>query len=380
MGSKRSEVLPFQAMEVLNAANRLEQRGEHVLHMEVGQPGSPLPDQVLRVAQDYLSSGRLGYTEAHGIPALKKSISGYYQQTFGLEVPESRIFATTGSSAGFNLAFLAGFDHGDRVAITSPGYPAYRNIIEVLGLECVEIEVGPETRWSLTPEILERVHRETQLKGVLVASPANPTGTMMSPDALKGLVEACDELGILFISDEIYHGLAYEMKEETALRFTQNSIVVNSFSKYYCMTGWRIGWMVLPEALVRPVERIAQSLYISPPELAQVTASAAFEAVEDYEKIKANYAANRRVLLDHLPKLGFDVVPVDGALYVYAGVSKLTNDSLGFCQKMLAETHVATTPGVDFDLSRGHQYMRFSFAGDQADIKLAVERLEHWLS
>ncbi|KZK96471.1 Aspartate aminotransferase [Pseudovibrio sp. Ad5] len=379
MGSKRSEVLPFQAMEVLNAANRLEQSGEHVLHMEVGQPGAPVPDTVLKVAHDHLSSGRLGYTEAQGIPLLKKSIARYYKQTFGLEVPESRIFATTGSSAGINLAFLAGFDRGDRIAITSPGYPAYRNIIEVLGLECVEIEVGPETRWSLTPEILEAVHKEKPLKGVLVASPANPTGTMMSPDALKALVEACEAMDLWFISDEIYHGLAYDMEEETALRFTDKAIIVNSFSKYYCMTGWRIGWMVLPEVLVRPIERIAQSLYISPPELAQVTAAAAFDATEDYEKIKAGYAANRQVLLDHLPQLGFDVLPVDGAFYVYAGVSKLTNDSMEFCQKMLAETHIAATPGVDFDLTRGKQYMRFSFAGKGPDIKLAVERLENWL-
>ncbi|WP_208991164.1 aminotransferase class I/II-fold pyridoxal phosphate-dependent enzyme [Pseudovibrio sp. Tun.PSC04-5.I4] len=378
-GSKRSEVLPFQAMEVLNAANKLEQSGEHVLHMEVGQPGAPIPDSVLRVAHEHLSSGRLGYTEAQGIPKLKQSISRYYQRNFGLEVPVERIFATTGSSAGFNLAFLAGFDPGDRIAITSPGYPAYRNIIEVLGLECVEIEVGPETRWSLTPELLEKAHREKPLKGVLVASPANPTGTMMSPQALKELVVACDVLDLWFISDEIYHGLAYDMEEETALRFTDKAIIVNSFSKYYCMTGWRIGWMVLPEVLVRPVERIAQSLYISPPELAQVTAAAAFDASEDYERIKAGYAANREILLEHLPQLGFDVLPVDGAFYVYAGVTKLTNDSMEFCQRMLAEIHIAATPGADFDLTRGHQFIRFSFAGQEDVVKLAVDRLKHWL-
>ncbi len=379
MGSKRSEVLPFQAMEVLSAANQLEQRGEHVIHMEVGQPGAAIPDAVLRVAHDYLSTGRLGYTEAQGILSLKQSIARYYSHNFGLDVPTERIFATTGSSAGFNLAFLAGFDRGDRIAITSPGYPAYRNIIEVLGLECVEIEVGPETRWSLTPEILEQVHKEKPLKGVLVASPANPTGTMMSPEALKALVEACDALDLWFISDEIYHGLTYDMQEETALRFTDKAIVINSFSKYYCMTGWRIGWMVLPEVLVRPIERIAQSLYISPPELAQVTAAAAFDATDDYERIKAGYAANRQVLLDHLPQLGFDALPVDGAFYLYAGVARLTNDSMEFCQKMLAETHIAATPGVDFDLTRGHQYMRFSFAGQESEIQLAIERLKDWL-
>lgn len=378
-GSKRSEVLPFRAMEVLNAANQLEQAGEHVLHMEVGQPGAPLPDSVLRVAQDHLAKGRLGYTEAQGIPKLKQSISQYYKRHFNVDVAEEQVFITTGSSAGFNLAFLACFDRGDRIAITSPGYPAYRNIIQVLGLECVEIEVGPETRWALTPELLEDAHAQAPIKGVLVASPANPTGTMMSPDALRALVEACDAMDIRFISDEIYHGLAFDMQEETALRFSQDALIVNSFSKYYCMTGWRIGWMVLPEALMRPTERIAQSLYISPPELAQVTAAAAFEASDDYERIKAGYAENRQYLLEHLPALGFDVLPVDGAFYVYANVAKLTNDSMEFCQRMLTETHVAATPGADFDLHRGHQFMRFSFAGQPAVIREAVERLEGWL-
>ncbi|MTI17279.1 aminotransferase class I/II-fold pyridoxal phosphate-dependent enzyme [Rhodobacteraceae bacterium RKSG542] len=367
-------------MDVMSAANKLEAEGHQILHMELGQPGAPAPKPVLEAARRMLEDGRLGYTEAMGIPDLRTAISGYYKRHFAIDVPESRVMITTGSSAGFNLAFLAGFDAGDRIALTAPGYPAYRNIIKALGLVPVEIEVGPDTRWSLTAERLREEHAKAPLKGVLIASPANPTGTMMTPDALRSLVEACDELGIWFISDEIYHGLAFSMEEETALRFSQNAIIINSFSKYYCMTGWRIGWMVLPEALVRPVERIAQSLYISPPALSQVAAAAAFDATEELEVIKQGYARNREILLSGLPAAGFEeLLPVDGAFYVYANTRRFSNDSKEFCQKMLQETHIAATPGADFDLVRGAGYMRFSFAGPTDHMQLAMDRLKDWL-
>ncbi|MDX5592678.1 pyridoxal phosphate-dependent aminotransferase [Pseudovibrio sp. SPO723] len=366
-------------MDVMAAANKLEAEGARVLHMEVGQPGMPVPDHVRVAAEDALASGKLGYTEARGMPILRNALIKHYAEHYGVDVADERIVVTTGSSAGFNLAFLAAFDPGDRVALTAPGYPAYRNILKALGLIPVEIEVGPETRWALTPEHIEKAHAEAPLKGVLVASPANPTGTMMTPEALKDLVEACEAKGIWFISDEIYHGLSYEVQEETALRFSQKAIIINSFSKYYCMTGWRIGWMILPEELVRPVERIAQSLYISAPQLSQIAAAAAFEVKDDLERVKAVYQENRAILLDGLAAAGFDeVMPVDGAFYAYVGVRKFSNDSLDFCKRMLEEISVASTPGADFDPAHGAGYMRFSFAGPTEDIREAMTRLKAW--
>ncbi|MCA1241587.1 aminotransferase class I/II-fold pyridoxal phosphate-dependent enzyme [Stappia stellulata] len=378
--SRRSAVEPFLAMDVLARANALEAAGREILHMEVGQPGANAPARVIAAAQAALSGGRLGYTEARGLPVLRTAIAAHYRDTYGVDVPDGHILATTGSSAGFNLAFLAAFDPGDRIAITAPGYPAYRNILKALGIIPVEIEVGADTRWALTPELLEAAHREAPLKGVLVASPANPTGTMMTPDALKALVSACDDMGLWFLSDEIYHGLVFNGRQETALAYSDKAIILNSFSKYYCMTGWRIGWMVLPEALVRPVERIAQSLYISPPELSQRAAAVAFKATEELEAIKAGYARNRELLLQRLPALGFtEMLPVDGAFYCYASVRPFSNDSVAFAERMLEEAGIAATPGPDFDPVNGRSYIRFSFAGDTQVIDKAMTRLEDWL-
>ncbi|GAB2182900.1 pyridoxal phosphate-dependent aminotransferase [Roseibium sp. LAB1] len=378
--SRRSDVAPFIAMDVLAEAARLEAEGRKIVHMEVGQPSAPAPKAALDVARKALDHGRLGYTEALGIRPLREALVAHYRKTYGVEVPVERIMATTGSSAGFNLAFLAAFDPGDRIVLTAPGYPAYRNILKALGLVPVEIEVGEETRWSLTPAHLEDAQKQGPVKGVLVASPANPTGTMMTAEALEDLIRYCDDAGIWFISDEIYHGLAYDGDEKTALETSQNAIIVNSFSKYYCMTGWRIGWLVLPEQLVRPTERIAQSLYISPPELSQIAAGAALGAVQELEAVKAGYAANRALLLDGLPKIGLDrLLPVDGAFYIYADISRFSSDSLDFAKRMLHEAGVAATPGVDFDPVHGHEFLRFSFAGAHEDMKLALERLEGFL-
>ncbi len=378
--SRRSAVEPFIVMEVMRAAIDREAAGERVIHMEVGQPGAPAPRPVLDAARAALDHGRLAYTEALGLRALRTRIARYYADMHGLDVPMDRIAVTTGSSAGFNLAFLAAFDHGERIALAAPGYPAYRNFLHALGLEVVDIPVDASTRYVLTPAMLEAAHRETPLAGVLVASPANPSGTVMQPAALRALIDAAHDLGIRFISDEIYHGLVYEGVAETALRFSPDAIVVNSFSKYYCMTGWRIGWMVLPESLVRPVERIAQNLYISPPELSQIAAIAAFEATPELEAIKATYADNRRILLDRLPAIGFDEFhAVDGAFYVYASVRRFSNDSIEFTRRMLHEAGVAATPGPDFDRVRGHQWMRFSFAGTTPDMAEAMDRIGVWL-
>jgi len=379
--SQRSGVEPFLAMDVLAAAAKLEAAGRSIVHMEVGQPGAPAPEAVLHAARRVLDVGRLGYTEALGIRALRERIARHYGEEYGVEVSPERVIVTTGSSAGFALAFLGAFDQGARIAMAAPAYPAYRNILAVLGIEGVEIPVGEETGWVLTAEQLRAAHEKAPLAGVLVASPANPTGTMTQPEELKALIETAAELGIRFISDEIYHGLVFKGRAETALAFSPEPIVINSFSKYYCMTGWRVGWMVVPQELVRPMECIAQSLYISVPELSQRAAIAAFDCRPELEAIKEGYRRNRALLLERLPKIGFeDMPPADGAFYVYASVARFTNDSLSFARRMLEEAGVAATPGADFDRERGHLTMRLSFAGAEEAIAEGLDRLERWLA
>ncbi len=378
--SNRSEVDAFLAMDVLAEANRREAAGERIIHMEVGQPGAPAPGPVLEAARATLQHGRLRYTEALGIAPLRARIAQHYKDAYGADISPERVVVTTGSSGAFNIAFLAAFDAGDRVALPTPGYPAYRNILAALGLDAVEIETGPASRWALTPEMLRTAHAEKPLKGVLVASPANPTGTMMQGPALSALIDTCRELGLWFISDEIYHGLVYEGRAETALSYDDDAIVINSFSKYYCMTGWRVGWMIVPERLVRPVERLTQNIYISVPEISQQAAIAAFDATAELEAVKAGYARNRAMLLERLPQIGLDeLLPVDGAFYVYADVRRFTNDSIDFARRMLAEAGVAVTPGPDFDREHGNRYIRFSFAGTSDDINEGIERLAKWL-
>ena len=335
--SKRGDVEPFHAMDVLAEANRLKALGHPIVSMAVGQPSDPAPRKVREAATKALADGRIGYTDALGIAGLRRAISAHYAEHYGIEVPAARIAVTTGSSAAFNLAFLAMFDPGDRVAIAAPGYPAYRNIMTALGLQVVEIEL--EGAAYLHAEHLRTAHAEKPLRGVLFASPANPTGAVIPAGDLKLLVETAQELGIAVISDEIYHRLAYSAPDVTALGYGSDVTVINSFSKYYCMTGWRIGWMVLPEKLVRPVERIAQSLYISPPELSQVAAVEAFASTEELEAVKARYAWNRELLMRRLPELGFALAaPMDGAFYAFCDVSRLTNDSMEFARRMLARS------------------------------------------
>lgn len=378
--SNRGAIQPFLAMDVMSSANRLEAEGQDVVHMEVGQPGAPAPQSVRDAASKALQDGRIGYTDALGLRSLRERISGYYADHHGLTVHPDRIAVTTGSSAGFNLAFLALFEVGDRVILPSPGYPAYRNILGALGLEVVEIETCEEDRWCLTPEAIREAHAQSPVRGVLIASPANPSGTIMEADALKAVIETCEELGIWFISDEIYHGLDYGLKAECALRYSPNVVIINSFSKYYCMTGWRIGWMVLPEAALRSVECLGQSLYISAPMLSQVAATAAFDATQELDVIKAGYARNRDMLMRELPKIGLgNFMPMDGAFYVYCDVANLTDDSMDFAKRSLTEAKVAITPGADFDLLRGHRYVRLSFAGTFDAMEEAVRRLGVWL-
>lgn len=376
--SRRSAVEPFHAMDVLAEANRLKAEGHAVVSLAVGQPSDPAPQIVRQAAAAALEIGRIGYTDALGLLALRQAIAGHYDEHYGVEVSPERIVVTTGSSAGFNLAFLAMFDPGDRVAITVPGYPAYRNILLALGVEPVEIRL--EGEGYLTAELLERAHRQAPLKGVLFASPANPTGAVIPAADLAHLVEAARTMGITVISDEIYHRLSYAGQDVTALSLGDDVTVINSFSKYYCMTGWRIGWMVLPEKLVRPIERIAQSLYISAPELSQIAATRAFEANDTLDLVRDRYRANRAMLDAALPGLGMPLAaPMDGGFYAYCDVTRHTNDSMDFARRMLAEIHIAATPGLDFDMAEGHRYLRFSYAGSEADVATAIERLKGWL-
>ncbi|HEV7245357.1 MAG TPA: aminotransferase class I/II-fold pyridoxal phosphate-dependent enzyme [Shinella sp.] len=376
--SSRGAVEPFHAMDVLAEATKRRASGRPVISMAVGQPVHPAPEAAREAARRALDVGRIGYTDALGLLSLRRAISNFYKSRHGVSVDPGRIAITTGSSAGFNLAFLALFDAGDRVAIARPGYPAYRNILAALGIETVEIEVDADNGFTLTPEALEAHGR---IDGVLLASPANPTGTVTGRANLAALSAYCRDSGIAFISDEIYHGLTFVGEEATALEFGDEAVIINSFSKYYCMTGWRIGWMVLPEALVRPVERIAQSLYISAPELSQIAAEAALGAEAELNVYRDAYRVNRDFLVRRLPELGFSIAsPMDGAFYAYVDVSRFTNDSMAFARRMLAETDVAATPGIDFDPKDGQHTMRFSYAGSFEEMNEAVDRLARWLA
>jgi aspartate/methionine/tyrosine aminotransferase len=378
--SARSDVPAFMVMDVMAAAARIEAAGGRVIHMEVGQPAAPAPACAIAAATAALSSGRLGYTEMLGIASLRARIARHYGERYGIELDPARIAVTTGSSAGFILAFLALFEPGDRVAVALPGYPPYRNILSALGCKPVTIETTQATRWAVTPEMLLATHRRTPLKGVLIASPANPTGTMMTGEALRDLVDAAEGEGIRFISDEIYHGLDYAFAAETAVRVSDNAVVINSFSKYFCMTGWRVGWMVLPPPLIRAVERLQGNIAISVPTLSQIAAEAAFDGRAEMEAVKHGYEENRRILLDGLPRAGFEkILPVDGAFYLYADVSRFCDDSFELAKRILEETHVAVTPGVDFDPLRGRHFIRFCYAGSTAEMREAVERIGAWL-
>jgi aspartate/methionine/tyrosine aminotransferase len=368
-------------MDVMAAAARREAAGGRVVHMEVGQPAAPAPSTAIAAARAALEAGRIGYTEALGIPQLRSRIAAYYTECHGVTVDPGRVVVTTGSSAAFTLAFLALLEPGDRVAVALPGYPPYRHILTALGCEPVPIGISAETGWAVTADAVLAAHRAAPLEAVLVASPANPTGTMLSAAALAGLIQACDAEGIRFISDEIYHGLDYAFPAETAVRLSDQAVVINSFSKYFCMTGWRIGWMVVPDALVRPVERLQQNLAISAPTLSQIAALAAFDGRDEMEAVKRGYEDNRRTLTEGLPKAGLEkFLPVDGAFYLYADVSRFSLDSLAFAQRMLAEAGVAATPGIDFDPVDGHRFIRFCYAGSNADMREAVERIGRWLA
>jgi len=375
--SCRGGISPFIVMEMLRFANERVAAGGDVLHLELGEPSAPTPQPVVKRAHELLDKNLPGYTESLGIPPLRERIAAYYQEREGIDVAPGRIVVTTGSSGAFVLAFLSAFDVGDRVALAMPGYPAYRNILTALGVETVALAVGPETRFQPTVEMLERV--EDPLHGLIIASPSNPTGTVLPGEEFRAIAGHCQDKGIRLVSDEIYHGITFGMDAVSALSFSSDAVVINSFSKYFAMPGWRLGWMVVPEDMLRAVESLSQNLFISPPCLSQHAAISVFDCLAKLDANVTTYARNRAILLDGLPQAGFDrLAPSDGAFYLYADVSELTNDSHDFCHRMLAETGVATTPGMDFDPVSGHHAIRLSFAGPAATMEEAVRRLKDW--
>ncbi len=375
----RADIAPFIVMDVMQAAAAREAAGERVIHMEVGQPATPAPKAARARVLAEMERANLGYTVALGMPELRLKISGHYKAWYGLDIDPGRIVVTAGSSAAFVLAFLALFDVGVTVGLPSPGYPCYRHILTSLGVKSHLIETTAADRWMPTAAQIQSAATQHNLAGLLLASPNNPTGTMLTPERLAEITAVCRSNGLWFISDEIYHGLTWGVPQDTALRHAPESIVINSFSKYFSMTGWRVGWMVVPEPLVRTVERLAQNLYICPPTVAQVAALGAFDGLEELDANRRVYAANRELLLAELPKAGLGkLVPADGAFYLYADVSDFTADSLAFTKLMLEETGVAATPGLDFDPSRGARFVRFSYAGATSEMAEAARRLQSW--
>jgi aspartate/methionine/tyrosine aminotransferase len=376
--SRRGNIPPFIVMDILQSANRRQIEKGDVLHLELGQPATAAPRAVIETAKEALDDNLLGYTEAFGLGSLRRRIADYYGESQNLSLEPERIVVTTGSSGGFVLAFIAAFDPGDRVAMADPGYPGYRNILLALGIEPVSVPTGPETRFQPTPALLDKI--EGPIDGLIIASPSNPAGTMLGESELKDLAEYCADREIRLISDEIYHGVTYDKKGITALHFNHDAVIVNSFSKYFSMTGWRIGWMVVPPSLIRSIECLAQNLFISAPTLSQLAAEAAFDCTEELEKNVARYGRNRDILLSALPAAGFDrLAPADGAFYIYANIAQLTNDSEEFCRRMLDQTGIAMTPGTDFDPQRGKSYLRVSYSGATDEIMEAMRRLKEWM-
>ena len=375
--SSRGQIDPFIVMDVMRAASALDVAGEDIVHLEVGQPSTAAPALVREAAVAALQTDKLGYTDAFGIAPLRERIAAHYQDFYGVNVDPAGVIVTTGSSGGFLLSFLAAFDVGDRVALAAPGYPAYSNILSALGVEPVIIETGLEDRFQPTPELLAKV--AGKLDGLIVASPSNPTGTMVGKPEMEALVAYCRDNGMRLISDEIYHGITYGDESVTAAAFDSEAVVINSFSKYFSMTGWRLGWMIVPPTMMRSIECLSQNVFISAPTLSQQAALAAFDSHDELRENVARYGKNREILLSQLPEAGFDrLAPADGAFYIYADIGHLTNDSSEFCRRMLVEAKVAATPGLDFDPYRGNTTIRFSFAGSEADMHQAIERLKRW--
>ncbi|WP_108484043.1 pyridoxal phosphate-dependent aminotransferase [Oceaniglobus ichthyenteri] len=374
--SNRSNVDPFIVMDVMEQARAAEEAGRHIIHMEVGQPSTPAPAAARAELSRAMEQGALGYTVSLGLPELRARIARLYHDWYGVDLAPERVVVTSGSSAGFLLAFTALFDAGERVALGNPGYPSYRQILKALSLEPVGIETTPEARYQPTPDSLP-----DDIAGLIVASPANPSGTMLNKSDLTALIHAAQARGAAFVSDEIYHGVEYEQRAVSALEISDDVYVINSFSKYFSMTGWRVGWMVVPPDHVRRIERLAQNMFICAPHASQIAALAAMECDDELQANLAVYAKNRQLLIDGLPKAGFATfAPPDGAFYIYADVSDITDDSLAFAAEILEQAGVAVTPGLDFDPARGATMLRFSYARSTADITEGLARLTAFMA
>lgn len=374
--STRGEAVgPFIVMDVVKAAGARAAKGLPVYHLEIGQPGTGAPKRAQEAVAAALSEASLGYTTSFGREDLRQGLARRYQEDYGVNVDPENIAIVAGSSAGFNLAFIAAFEAGDRVAMASPCYPAYRNILGAMGLDVVEIPVGPEDRFQPSIQHLEAALKQPGgLQGLILASPSNPTGTMVTPEALDEIARFCHHKGIRLISDEIYHGLSYGAKEATALASSPSAIVVNSFSKYYSMTGWRVGWLVVPEDLRRTIDRLQANMFICAPHVSQVAALGALDARAELDALKQTYASNRDTLLAMLQTAGVTTMaPPDGAFYIYADVGHLTQDSPAFCARLLGETGLAITPGIDFDPARGHHFVRFSFCASAEEVQRGAD-------
>ena len=370
--SKRGNVDPFIVMDVMEAAREAEESGRRIIHMEVGQPGTPAPKQATNSVVESMTNNNLGYTVALGLPELRKRISQLYGEWYNVDINPKRIAITPGSSSAFVASFTSLFDSGDRVGIAAPGYPSYKQILKALDLVPVTIQTIMENRFQPLPQNLPN----NDLSGFLIASPANPTGSMLDYKSLSDLIHISQENNISFISDEIYHGIEYEKKAVTALEITDDCYVINSFSKYFSMTGWRIGWIIVPENHIRQIESIVQNMFICAPHVSQVAAIAAMDAKDELEYNMSVYRENRSLMIEGLAKSGFtEIAPPDGAFYIYADISKFSNNSFKFARDILDEAGIAITPGFDFDAERGNETIRFSYAGTTDDMKEGLSRL-----
>jgi aspartate/methionine/tyrosine aminotransferase len=383
--ARRAAVEPFHVMDVWALAGERQRSHGDLVNLSAGQPATPAPAPVRTAAARALHGDVLGYTVATGIPELRAAIAREYHRRYRISVDADDIIATTGSSGGFLLTFLAAFDVGDRVALASPGYPCYRNILTALGCEVVELACGPRTRFQPTLRMLKQTHREKPIKGLILASPANPTGTVLDPAELRDIAVWSEHSGIQLVSDEIYHGIGYPGAPATSCAWesSREAVVVNSFSKYFSMTGWRLGWLLVPPRLRRAVDRLTGNFTVCPPALPQHAAIAAFDpaSLAEVEGHVARYAVNRSMLLSGLPEIGISrLAPADGAFYVYADIGHLTEDTMAYCRALLAATGVAVAPGLDFDIVHGQRFVRLSFAGSTDDVAEALRRLGGYLS
>jgi len=379
MDAPQTGLQPFHAMEILAEAKALEAQGRTILHLEVGEPAVPPAPAVIEAVGRALPEAQR-YTHAKGQRELRDALGAYYREQHSVDLDPERVAITMGSSAGFILAFAAAFQPGATIAVARPGYPAYLNTLAGLGYTTVEIGLDASSGWRLSAADIEAAYRQTPFDGLLFASPANPTGAAVDRLTLAGIAQTCTRLGVRLISDEIYHRLDYRAPSVSALEVTGDAVVINSFSKYYCMTGWRVGWMVLPEELIRRTEMLAQNLFISAPTLSQMGARAALGATDYYEEQKVHYAENRQVLMAGLTDLGFALPGApEGAFYAYADASRFSNNTMAFCKTLLREAGIASAPGLDFDRANGNRFVRFSYAGSRQTVEQALERMAGFL-